>query len=304
MTLQDPVSATLSDSERRRPQKLSRNRLSRSSKDSAASSIQSDEIPVSAPWNDTVVLRGGPLMSTTSTKVLKTRKAEYLVLTPKLLIKFDDAETAQACMNEERTHLSTTATRGSLGTGRRLEIPLTNIVSVFREEGSTPSFGAEVWYAATAPRVISRSLTRLFFGHPKERDEWISEISRAARAWSKDHKFGEAVLIPDNISTRIKDFVMEHEPEDQILHLDIFPVVTRAKTSVSTGKGSAEDYSTNSFYLVIGFHLAFLFDFKKTVDAVGPKQLDMTATKFGVVSLIRLRATMSPREERFVLRFR
>jgi hypothetical protein len=229
---------------------------------------------------------------------------EYLVLTPTLLIKFDDAETAQACMNEERTHLSTTQSHGTSGTSKRLDIPLANLVSVFREEGSTPSFGIEVWYAATTLHVISRSLTRLFFGHPQERDEWISEISRVARTCPKDHKCGEGVLVPDNIRMRIKDFVVEHEPEDQIVDLDIFPVVKRAKTVAPAAKGSAEDYSTSSFYLVIGFHLAFLFEFKKSMQAVDPKQLDMTAAQFGVASLIRFRATMSPREERFVLRFR
>ncbi|KAH6664331.1 hypothetical protein F5X68DRAFT_161001 [Plectosphaerella plurivora] len=241
----------------------------RASKDSTTSSQLSD---TSCKLSGMKVLKHGPLKC--DSKLWKSR-SEYLVLAEGCLVKFSNIEAAKSTFpdlaSSQRLSRSSTVSSLTQETGSssesRLEIPFTRILNIFKDEGSSPHFGIDVWWAEAAPAEIRRSLREFAIGKPG-----VSEG-----------------IVASNVETRIHTIVSREEPACEGSPLDIFPVIQR---------------DTSSCYLLLGHNKCYLIRVAKTSVYKAPQDLDVQATIFGLTSLIRLKATMVPHEERFVLGYR
>lgn len=283
-------------------------RLSRrTSKDSTASSHSSD---ASSKLGSAKVLKHGPLR--TDAKLWKSR-SEYLVLTETCLVRFNSVEAAMATFAEvggSSNRLSRTSTSSSIGQDAgsnepRLEIPLGRIINIFNEEGSSPHFGLDVWWAE-APPMVSWANLKIFFGLPHERDEWMAELRRAFREFAGKPGVPEGVVAP-NVETRIHDMVSSEEPSCRDSPLDIFPVIQRTslpRNKIDGAEANKKARDASSYYLLLGQNKCYLVRIQKTSIYKKPQDLEMSTLVFGLTSLIRLKATMVPHEERFVLAFR
>jgi hypothetical protein len=307
------------------------NRLSRrvSKADSTSSSLLSDNATTSSAgsWSEANVARHGPVVGDAYTLFGKT---EYLVLTERHLVKFANATAANAAFDRVlfspvqappspvvgRRNSRTPSTmsppspdgRGSLLTEF---IPLEQIVALYKEEGTSPRFGIEVWWFEGGP-AVSCSNAQFFFEHPRERDDWMADIGHVgrirARAWPAN------ALVPRNVAARIQQHVATVELNTADWVLDIFPVVQRAPprtpaNMTTTAAASASDQAKkqrdgSSYYLVMGEFLCYLVRVSKAGIAWKPQDLVLRVLTYGLVSLVRFRATINPRDERFVVSFR
>lgn len=279
----------------------------RPSKDSTTSSQCSD---VSGKLASLKVLKHGPLK--TDSKLWKSR-SDYLVITENCLVKFGSVDAARNTFNDiggPTNRLSRSSTISSLNheTGSadsRLEIPLNRIINIFNEEGSSPHFGLDVWWAETSP-VVAWSNVKLFFSMPQERDDWLAEIRRAIREYMGRPGVPGGMISP-NVEQRIHSIVAAEEPSCSGVPLDIFPVVQRntshrVKPDASDAAKKIRDAS--SYYLLLGLSKCYLVRVFRTTVHKPAQELDVSVVVFGLTSLIRLKATMIPHEERFVLSFR
>ncbi|OBR13611.1 Leucine rich repeat protein [Colletotrichum higginsianum IMI 349063] len=291
------------------------NRLNRrASKDSSTSSHLSEETPnylsPQPPPNPVRILKHGPLK--TDSRLWKSR-AEYVVLTDGHLIKFSSVEAARSNFAElappsarlKRSSTSSSLSQDGSHSDGRVEIPLCRIVNIFNEEGVSPHFGLDVWWSETSP-VVSWACTKLFFGVPPERDDWMSEIRRATRE-SVGSSTVPKGLIASNVESAIYAIVAKEEPSCLGCPLDIFPVVQRTTLlsskaeNLETAKKSRDG---SSYYLLLGQNKCYLVRVARTSVYKAPQDIDINAVVFGLTSLVRLKATMVPHEERFVLGFR
>ncbi|KAF3806336.1 hypothetical protein GCG54_00006098 [Colletotrichum gloeosporioides] len=287
----------------------------RASKDSSASSHMSEETPTflspNPPSNPVIrILKHGALK--TDARLWKSR-AEYIVLTETHLVKFNSAEAARANFNElapssgrlKRSSTSSTlSTDGSSGDGR-VEIPLCKIVNIFNEEGVSPHFGLDVWWSETSP-MVSWACTKLFFGLPAEREDWMNEIRRAIRESVGSTVVPKGIVAP-NVQSAIHQIVAKEEPSCRGLPLDIFPVVQR--TTLLSSKADNPETSKkfrdgSSHYLLLGQNKCYFVRVARTSVYKAPQDIEINTVVFGLTSLVRLKATMSHHEERFVLGFR
>lgn len=280
----------------------------RTSKDSTASSQMSD---TSCKLANVKVLKHGPLKC--DSKLWKSR-SEYLVLTDSSLIKFNGIEGARstfADISNPSNRLSRSSTISSLGqdtgsTESRLEIPFERIINIFNEEGSSPHFGLDVWWAEAAP-AVSWANIKLFFAMPQERDDWIREIRGALREHANGKPRVPEGLIAPNVEARIHSLVSQEEPACKGSPLDIFPVTQRVfpqRLKTDGSEASKKGRDAPSFYLLLGQNKCYLVRVARTSVYKAPKDLDVHTVIFGLTSLIRVKATMVPHEERFVLGFR
>ncbi|KAF6843269.1 leucine rich repeat protein [Colletotrichum musicola] len=289
----------------------------RASKDSSASSHMSEDTPThlspnppTNPPNPIRILKHGPLK--TDARLWKSR-ADYIVLTEGHLIKFNSIEAARSNFNElappsgrlKRSSTSSSLSQDGASGDGRVEIPLCRIVNIFNEEGVSPHFGLDVWWSETTP-IVSWACTKLFFGLPAERDEWMKELRRAIRDSVGSTVVPKGIVAP-NVETAIHQLVAAEEPSCRGLPLDIFPVVQRA--SLLTSKADNPDVSKkfrdgSSHYLLLGQNKCYFVRVARTSVYKSPQDIEINSVVFGLTSLVRLKATMVPHEERFVLGFR
>ncbi|KZL70689.1 leucine rich repeat protein, partial [Colletotrichum tofieldiae] len=286
----------------------------RASKDSSASSHMSEETPTylspQPPPNPVRILKHGPLK--TDNRLWKSR-AEYVVLTDGHLIKFGSVEAARSNFTElapptarlKRSSTSSTLSQDGTHTDGRVEIPLSRIVNIFNEEGVSPHFGLDVWWSETSP-LVSWACTKLFFGMPTERDDWMSEIRHAIRE-SVGSSTVPKGLIASNVESAIYAIVATEEPSCRGCPLDIFPVVQRTTLLSSKAENienTKKSRDGSSYYLLLGQNKCYLVRVARTSVYKAPQDIDISTVVFGLTSLVRLKATMVPHEERFVLGFR
>ncbi|EFQ24977.1 leucine rich repeat protein [Colletotrichum graminicola] len=286
----------------------------RASKDSSASSHMSEEAPnylsPQPPSNPVRVLKHGPLK--TDSRLWKSR-AEYVVLTDGHLIKFSSVEAARSNFTElapptarlKRSSTSSTLSQDGTHSDGRVEIPLCRIVNIFNEEGVSPHFGLDVWWSETSP-LVSWACTKLFFEMPAERDDWMSEIRHAIRE-SVGSSTVPKGLIASNVEAAIYAIVATEEPPCRGCPLDIFPVVHRTtllSSKAENTENAKKSRDGSSYYLLLGQNKCYLIRVARTSVYKAPQDIDINTVAFGLTSLVRLKATMVPHEERFVLGFR
>ncbi|KAK1998294.1 leucine rich repeat protein [Colletotrichum falcatum] len=286
----------------------------RASKDSTASSHMSEEAPnylsPQPPSNPVRILKHGPLK--TDSRLWKSR-AEYVVLTDGHLIKFSSVEAARSNFTElapptarlKRSSTSSTLSQDGTHSDGRVEIPLCRIVNIFNEEGVSPHFGLDLWWSETSP-LVSWACTKLFFGMPAERDDWMSEIRHAIRESVGSSTVPKGLIAP-NVETAIYAIVATEEPSCRGCPLDIFPVVQRTtllSSKAENTENAKKSRDGSSYYLLLGQNKCYLIRVSRTSVYKAPQDIDINTVAFGLTSLVRLKATMVPHEERFVLGFR
>ena len=285
----------------------------RHSKDSYGSPVPADVpgSPLDQPLHTMEVIHHGYLKVDVS--LLKSR-SEYLVLTGQCLVRVGSVEAA-------RSIFPTLGQAGTIAMGGtpspnlhnkpamneiKLEIPLRSIVSAFCEEGSSPRFGIEVWWFSPWPR-LAYCKAQLFFSMPKERDDWLTAITRACRESLRAAPISS--VIPDNLKSRISHIVASTEqtvPDGGSQNLT-FPVAKRLMgTAYKAAGGEEAAYvaDTPSFYLVIGPCMCYLLEVLRADYTTPPSDLRVKVSAFGTVTLTKFRATVASREQRFVMGFR
>jgi hypothetical protein len=248
----------------------------------------------------------------TDVSLLKAR-SDYLVLTDHCLVKLASMEAARGIfpqMGPSET-LSRTGSQQSIGSKSavsdiRFEIPLWSIVAVFKEEGSSPRFGIELWWFSQHPR-LAYCKTHLFFSLPKDRDEWLVAIQRAYRA--KLRKSPVHSMVPENLRVRINHIVATTESQLPDRHSQnmIFPVAKRVignlqKTNANDDTGTQMDGS--SFYFVVGPYMCYFVEVLKADAVTPPGDLRVKSSSFGTVTLTRFKASVATHEQRFFISFR
>ena len=287
----------------------------RVSKDSGISSSASEcsGSTTDQPFNLMEILHYGPLRVDTS--LLKAR-SEYLVLSDYCLVKFGSVEAArgvfpQLMVQNEGAHATGSANLSSLSSKAaaaevRFEIPLSSIVALYNEEGSSPRFGIEIWWFSPWPR-LAFCKAHFFFALPKERDDWLAAIQRAYRA--RFRKAPNSAVIPENLKTRISHVVGSTEPTspDGSPQNLTFPVVKRTIAAGQRGNSSEEAQhiaDVSSFYLVIGPCMCYFVEVLRADYVTAPGDLRIKVMSFGTVTLTRFKASVASHEQRFVMSFR
>ena len=267
--------------------------------------------PVDQPFQAMDIIHHGHLKADVS--LLKAR-SEYLVLTNQCLVRLGNVEAARGVfpqLGQAESLLNggqsgPTMPNKSALNDIRLEIPLTSIVATFREEGSSPRFGIEVWWFSAWPR-LAYCKAQLFFPMPKERDDWLVAIQEACKVRLRKAPLSSA--IPDNLQTRINHIVASTEPSptDSGSQNLTFPVARRSVGTVTKASGGEEAQAVadmSSYFLVIGSCMCYFVEVLKADLMTLPGDLRVKATAFGTVTLTRFRASVASNEQRFVMSFR
>lgn len=257
---------------------------------------------VDVPYASMEIFQYGTLKADIS---LLKAKSEYLVLTDQCLVKFGNLDAAKAVfpqLSGTNASLSGKATFAE----PRLEIPLQSVVAAFNEEGSSPRFGIEVWWFSHWPR-LAYSKTHFFFAHPRERDDWLSDIQRACRLRLRISP--TASVIPENLKTRINHIVdiTEQATAPGLTQNVTFPVAKRT-IPLPQKTNSTEDpqnlIDSSSFYIVIGPCMCYFLEVLKADYMTSPGDLRIKVQSFGSVTLTRFKASVASHEQRFVMSFR
>lgn len=252
----------------------------------------------------TAVIRSGPLKEESS--VLKTKK-EHLVLTPGGLFKFKSR--AQAIEQfpqvsyptsaiEALTPIDSVASLKDLGAGAEMHVPLEKIVTVFKDEGTKPCFGLEVWWKDAGVAGHFNSI-ELNFNLPVDRDDWLKQIQYAVRQRTKASSPVENTPSGTELDlARILDAKYPH----QSAHLDIFPVVPRrpyGRLRSNTGEVKKGWRDNSSFYLAFSKNVCFLAQFTKSPTG---QRVNPSIVQYGLVTLSKVKA--HTQDERVDLTFR
>ncbi|KAI0148473.1 RNI-like protein [Xylariaceae sp. FL1272] len=249
------------------------------------------------------VIKSGALQSEPS--LLKTKK-EHLVLTSSSLFKFKSRSAAQS----QFPNISADGVKGltpvdshtslkDLVTTTELQVSLEKVVSVFKDEGTRPSFGLEVWWSDSD---TTRNFTsaQLDFRLPEERDDWLKQIRLAVKSRSKatgDER--SALEIPPDLRLML-ECKQQTSREEQV---DIFPVVPRRPYYNAVGEAKKHWRDSSSFYLAFGKYSILLGQFSH--NSKGLLEVNKThpsLMRFGLVTLARVYMNMN--DERFDLVFR
>ncbi|KAH6998507.1 hypothetical protein BKA56DRAFT_626898 [Ilyonectria sp. MPI-CAGE-AT-0026] len=274
----------------------------------SASPPELSATPLELPYTSMEILQHGPLKADIS--ILKAR-SEYLVLTDHCLIKFGNLEAAKGVFPQLGQPVGK---RGSIiyhtnkptASELRLEIPLRSIVAAFNEEGSSPRFGIEVWWASQWPK-LSYGKMQLFFSLPKDRDEWLAEIQRTCKM-SLRRSPGHS-LVPDNLKARINHIVETYEPTapDGSTKILTFPVAKRI-IGLPQKSSSTEEaqhlVDGSSFYVVLGPCMCYFLEVLKADCTTTAGDLRVKVQSFGTVTITRFKASVASQEQRFVMCFR
>ncbi|RYP50431.1 hypothetical protein DL768_004023 [Monosporascus sp. mg162] len=260
------------------------------------------------------VIKFGALHAESS--LLKTKKEHYLVLTPSALFKFKSRAAAleqfpQAFASANVTETFSSApsllsSKGSLGSskdfkhlkaGAEVHVPLERIVSVFKDEGTRPCFGIEMWWRDPNETTIFSRL-ELDFGLPEERDDWLKQIRHATRLRCKSMPDERA---PPDIESIFKQIVEAKPRQRNHSQLDIFPVIPRRvyyKPRANSGEVKKHWRDGSSFYLALSKNSCLLAQFIRS----GGQTIHKHLVQFGLASLSRANASLN--DERFDLVFR
>jgi hypothetical protein len=250
------------------------------------------------------VVKYGPLQAEPS--ILKAKK-EFLVLTPAALFKFKSRHaaierfpqiTASPVSAEPFSPVDSIASFREFGGYADVTIPLERVVAAFREEGTKPSFGIEIWWKD--PKLDSAfTSSDLNFALPEDRDEWLKQIRYAIK-----HRV-KAFLderCPQDIEADFLQILQAKYPDQGDLRLDIYPVVprrpySRLRTSSGDMKRGWRDGS--SYYLALSKSLCFLAQFSKSSSG---QRMIPNLVQYGLVTLSRVNARTF--DERFDIIFR
>ncbi|KAJ2980193.1 hypothetical protein NUW58_g7012 [Xylaria curta] len=246
-----------------------------------------------------LVIKSGALQPEQS--ILKPKK-EYLVLTSHALLKFKSRAAA-----EQRFPTISTAEQGlsplspieshtslkDLSNRAEISIPLEKIVSAFKDEGTRPSFGLEIWWKCSNATQVFTSL-EFDFRLPDERDDWLKHIRQAVKVRAK--AVGEE-RVPSEIELGFAPiFTTKHEGDAPT---DIYPVVPRRPYTRSAGELKKNWREASSFYLAFSKYSLLLAQFSATSIE---QKVNPSLVQFGMVTLSRVRVNVN--DERFDLVFR
>ncbi|KAI5465786.1 hypothetical protein BGZ63DRAFT_348023 [Mariannaea sp. PMI_226] len=266
-------------------------------------------IPLDVPYSAMEIIQHGPLKADIS--LLKAR-SEYLVLTNECLVRFGSLDAAKSSFPQlgqpanKRTNAANHSGNKPTAADLRVEMPLRNILAAFNEEGSSPRFGIEVWWASHWPK-LSYCKTQLFFSLPHDRDRWLAEIQHACRMNLR--KSPGHSLITDNLRTRIYHIVETCEPgaSQQENKISIFPVAKRVigmpQKSLSLDE-SLHPVDGPSYYVVLGPCMCYFLEVLKADVGVSAADLRVKVQSFGTVTITRFKASVASQEQRFVMSFR
>ncbi|KAI0476763.1 RNI-like protein [Xylaria cf. heliscus] len=257
---------------------------------SRSTSVHSDAGPV---------IKSGALQPEPS--ILKSKR-EYLVLTPSALLKFKSRVAAEqqfptlSTAEQGLSPLSLVESHTSLkdlSNNAEIIVPLEKIVSVFKDEGTRPSFGLEIWWKCFNTTHVFTS-SEFDFRLPDERDDWLKHIRQAAKARVKAVGDERA---PSEIELSFVPILgAGHERDGPI---DIYPVVPRKPYTGSVGELKKNWREASSFYLVFSKYSLLLAHF--SASSTGQK-VKPNLVQFGTVTLSRVRVNIN--DERFDLIFR
>ncbi|PBP15375.1 leucine rich repeat domain-containing protein [Diplocarpon rosae] len=242
------------------------------------------------------------------------KKKEYLVLTDTHLLRFkSQARAHEAFPSIPATHARSNTSRhpstASIGSLQEVQsihshtsaehenqVPLRQIVTVYRLEDGRPFFTTEVvWLDEDSHGVGS---LQLMLHDPKDADLWHSSIRGAAQK--------SRLLMAEPFSDRIVHYlVMAVEGVDDYdsNHFQIFRVVRRTSPKPGRSSDDLQKLGSSVFYLVVGLNKVHL---------VPPPEFNMpqgrlssiksSRSSWGIVSLLDLRVTYD--DDRFELAFR
>ncbi|KAH6654068.1 hypothetical protein BKA67DRAFT_518387 [Truncatella angustata] len=250
------------------------------------------------------VLKSGPLKEESS--VLKNKK-EYLVLTPAGLFKFRNRLAAieqfpqvavPTSAVEALSPVETIASFQEIGAKAEAHIPLERIVSIFKDEGTKPCFGLEVWWKESCAAGFFANI-ELNFSHPGDRDDWLKQIQYAVRQKTK------ALAADDSIPSELEldlACILEAKYPHQSAHLDIFPVVPRrpfGRLRSNNGEIKKGWRENSSFYMAFSKNICFLAHFTRSPTG---QKVNPSIVQYGLVTISKVNA--HTHDERFDLVFR
>ncbi|CAJ2510019.1 Uu.00g059190.m01.CDS01 [Anthostomella pinea] len=240
------------------------------------------------------------------TTLLKTKK-EFLVLTPIALLRFKTRIAAAeqfpqiSPTDNFAGGLSPIESQGSsrgFGIGAESCVPLEKVVSAFKDEGTRPSFGIEVWWRSS-DAASTFACVQLDFSLPRERDDWLKAIQRAVK--SRGRAFMDD-RTPADIELDFRLILQAKHRDQKDAQIDIYPVVPRrpyTRLGGSSGEVRKNWRDASSFYLAFTKNSLLLAQFSKS--STGQK-VNPSLVQFGLVTLSRVNTNMN--DDRFDLIFR
>ncbi|RWA12065.1 hypothetical protein EKO27_g3044 [Xylaria grammica] len=245
------------------------------------------------------LIKSGALQPQSS--ILKPRN-EYLVLTASALLKFRSRAAAEqtfptiSASEQGLDHLSPIGSQASLkdlSSSADISVPLEKIVSVYKGEGTRPSFGLEIWWKSSNATHVFTSL--LFdFRLPDERDDWLKQIRQATKIRAK--ALGEE-RAPSEIEASFT-LILDAKNENGSL-LDIYPVIPRSPYTRLASEPKKTCRESSSFYLAFTKYSVLLAQFSGSSNGY---KVNPSLVRFGLVTLSRVRVNVN--DERFDLVFR
>ncbi|KAH9906228.1 RNI-like protein [Xylariomycetidae sp. FL2044] len=251
------------------------------------------------------VIKSGSLQPESS--ILKASKKEHLVLTPLALMKYRSRDaalqqfphiSASSSVPDLLSPVDSLCSVRDLGAGADVYVPLERVVSAFRDEGTRPSFGIEVWWSTIG---ISSAFTcmQLDFSLPDDRDEWLKQIRHAVKARARSLPEEKAPADVEVDLKAILELKYKHQRNSQF---EIYPVIPRrpyTRLRANSGEVKKTWRDGSSFYVVLSRNSLFLAQFSRS--STGQK-VNPSLVQFGLVTLSRVNTTMN--DERFDLLFR
>jgi len=248
------------------------------------------------------VIKSGALQPESS--LLKPKK-EYLVLTPSMLLRFKSRAAAEQqfpvltiseqnglrALSPVKSHTSFK----ELAVSAEATVPLEKVVSVFKDEGTRPSFGLEIWWKSSSS-IHTFSSMQLDFRLPDERDDWLKQLRQATKARAK--AVGEETA-PSEIEY---DFALILEAKHKYRNdtrADIYPVVPRKPYTRLAGELKKNWRESSSFYIAFTKNSLLLAQFTRSSNG---QKVNPSLVQFGLVTLSRVRVNAN--DERFDLVFR
>ncbi|KAI4600040.1 hypothetical protein KJ359_001141 [Pestalotiopsis sp. 9143b] len=255
----------------------------------------------------TTAIKFGPLKEESS--VLKTKR-EYLVLTTSGLFKFKNRRvateqfpqvSASANTSDALTLVESNVSFRDAGVGADVYVPLDRVITVYRDEGTKPSFGLEIWWKDPATTGYFANI-ELNFTLPEDREDWLKQIQYAIRqrtkaSWVEDHHMTMDQELELDLAR-----ILEAKYPHQSAHLDIYPVVPRRPygPTRSSSNDSKKGFRENSsFYLAFSKNICFLAQFTKSPNG---HKVNPNVVQYGLVTLSKVNAHTN--DERFDLIFR
>ncbi|KAI2630487.1 RNI-like protein [Xylaria nigripes] len=248
------------------------------------------------------VIKSGPLHPEPS--LLKSSKKEYLVLTPTTLFKFKSYSIAAQHFpmiytpEDGGRPVSFAESHSSfkdLTSSAEISVPLEKVVSVFKDEGTGPSFGFEIWWESSDTTYVFASLG-LEFDSLDERDDWLQQIRLAIGA--RETELGEERASP-TVEFNISSILQSKYRHMRVTPVDIYPVIPRRPYAGLAGEVKKNWRESSSFYLAFTKYSIFLVQFSRLSNG---QKVNPNLIQFGLVNFSHARSNAN--DERFNLIFR